>query len=89
MFKPTKLSPVDFDLTKRDYLHYVLSANEQLKFIELGKTMMAAGRQGLFDAWSLANQDLVQAAAHAYGERIVSSILKSNSLTNKKRSPMR
>merc|ERR1711892_1053463 len=50
-------------------------ANEQLKFIELGKTMMAAGRQGLFDAWSLANQDLVQAAAHAYGERIVSDAL--------------
>jgi len=75
MFKPTKLSPVDFDLGSRDFLHYVLGANEQLKFIELGKTMMAAGRQGLFDAWSLANQDLVQAAAHAYGERIVSDAL--------------
>jgi len=27
----------------------------------------------IFETWSLQNQDLVQAAAHSYGERIVSS----------------
>ncbi len=73
LFKPKKLEAVEFDLASRDYLHYVLSQNEQLKFIELGKTMMAAGKSGIFDSWSLQNQDMVQAAAHAYGERIVSA----------------
>ena len=29
----------------------------------------------IFETWSLQNQDLVQAAAHSYGERIVSSFL--------------
>ena len=76
MFKPAKLDEVAFDLTSRDYLHYVLSKNEQMRFMELGKTMMAAGKAGIFDSWSLQNQDMVQAAAHAYGERIVSDTSK-------------
>ena len=37
-----------------------------------GKAMMAAGKGAIFETWSLLNQDLVQAAAHSYGERIVS-----------------
>merc|ERR1711917_54927 len=36
---------------------------------------MAAGKGQIFETWSLQNQDLVQAAAHSYGERIVSETM--------------
>ena len=76
LFKPQKIADVAFDLKSRECLHNILAKNEQARFIELGKTMMAAGKTQIFDAWSLSNQDLVQAAAHAYGERVVSWISK-------------
>ena len=72
LFKPTKVDDVEFDLSSRDYLHSVLAKNEQRCFIELGTKMMKAGKGAIFDTWSLQNQDVVQATAHAYGERIVS-----------------
>lgn len=40
--------------------------------MELGKNMMAAGKKGIFDAWMYECSDLVQHAARAYGERLVS-----------------
>jgi len=72
LFKPTKVEEVEFDLRNRNYLHSVLAKNEQRCFTELGTKMMKAGKSGIFDTWSMQNQDLVQATAHAYGERIVS-----------------
>ena len=73
LFKPKKIDVPEFNLESRDYLHSVLAQHEQNSFINLGKTMMAAGKGQIFETWSLQNQDLVQAAAHSYGERIVSS----------------
>lgn len=38
----------------------------------LGKKVHEAGKSGLFDTWMLQESDLIQAAARAYGERIIS-----------------
>jgi len=75
LFKPKKIEIPEFNLESRDYLHSVLAQHEQNSFINLGKTMMAAGKGQIFETWSLQNQDLVQAAAHSYGERIVSETM--------------
>jgi len=75
LFKPKKIDVPEFNLESRDYLHSVLAQHEQNSFINLGKTMMAAGKGQIFETWSLQNQDLVQAAAHSYGERIVSETM--------------
>ena len=74
MFTPEKVAIPDFDLTSNEYLHALLAANEQRCFIALGTTMMKAGKGAIFETWSLQNQDLVQAAAHSYGEKIVSEL---------------
>lgn len=34
--------------------------------------MMKAGKEGLFDAWMYEQSDMIQAAAKAYGERLIS-----------------
>jgi len=75
LFKPKKIDVPEFNLESRDYLHSVLEQHEQNCFINLGKIMMAAGKGQIFETWSLQNQDLVQAAAHSYGERIVSETM--------------
>jgi len=75
LFKPTKIDVPEFNLESRDYLHSVLAQHEQNSFINLGKIMMAAGKGQIFETWSLQNQDMVQAAAHSYGERIVSETM--------------
>ena len=38
----------------------------------LGMKLHAAGKAGLFESWMLEESDLVQGAAKAYGERIIS-----------------
>jgi acyl-CoA oxidase len=70
LFKPKKIEVPEFNLESRDYLHSVLAQHEQNSFISLGKTMMAAGKGQIFETWSLQNQDLVQAAAHSYGNEL-------------------
>ena len=71
LFKPRKVEVPEFDLKSNAFIHALLEQNEQQQFITLGKLMMRAGKAGIFDTWMLQNQDIVQAAAHAYGERIV------------------
>ena len=44
LFKPKKINVPEFNLESRDYLHSVLAQHEQNTFINLGKTMMAAGK---------------------------------------------
>lgn len=34
--------------------------------------MMKAGKEGMFDTWMLQESDLVQSAARAFGERLIS-----------------
>merc|ERR1711957_595322 len=75
LFKPKKVEVFPFDLSSLDFIHSLMEQNEQKCFMSLGKKMMAAGKGDIFDVWMLKHQDMVQAAAHAYGERIVSSSL--------------
>ena len=60
------------DLNKRNYLHALLESREKDLFIGLGMKMMKAGKEGRFDIWMYKEQDLVQSAARAYGERLIS-----------------
>lgn len=72
LFIPRKVVVPEFDLKSNKFIHALMEANEVNKFAALGGAMMRAGKGAIFETWSLLNQDLVQAAAHAYGERIVS-----------------
>lgn len=72
LFKPRKVAVPEFDLKSNEYIHALLEANEVNKFMALGGALMKAGKGAIFETWSLLNQDLVQASAHAYGERIIS-----------------
>ena len=60
------------DLNNRQYLHTLLESREKALFMALGMKMMKAGKKGRFDTWMYQEQDLVQAAARAYGERLIS-----------------
>ena len=65
------------DLQDRGYLHYVLQKREDLLFMQLGKMMMKAGKEGVFDAWMYDASDVIQGAAKAYGERLCSEQFQS------------
>jgi len=60
------------DISTASYLHHILLCREDALFMELGGEMKRAGKDGLFDAWMYNQSDLVQAAALAYAERLVS-----------------
>ncbi|XP_047469325.1 acyl-coenzyme A oxidase 3, peroxisomal-like [Penaeus chinensis] len=72
-FKPLQMNP---DLPENpaniEYLHDLLNRRENQLFMTLGKKLMAAGKAGLFDTWMMQESDLVQAAARAFGERLIS-----------------
>ncbi|EDO47675.1 predicted protein [Nematostella vectensis] len=78
VFKPSKeKSQVgEVDLSAVDSLHKLLEAREQALFIELGLKMKKAGKDR-FNVWMYEEQDLVQASAHAYGDRLVSECFAS------------
>lgn len=65
-------APSSKDLSNRDYLMYLINAREMKLFAELAEKMAKAGREGTFKTWMLEESDLIQAAARAYGERLVS-----------------
>ena len=72
-FKPSAPSEAPAaDLDSCDYLHYLLQKREDLNFIKLGKTMMKAGKEGMFDTWMYQSSDLVQGSARSFGERLIS-----------------
>ena len=60
------------DLSSTFYLHHILLRREDALFMELGGEMIRAGKDGLFAAWMYNQSDLVQAAALAYAERLLS-----------------
>jgi len=75
VFKPTESQVPGgdrADLNNQEYLHSLLESRENKLFISLGMKMKKAGKEGRFDTWMYQEQDLVQAAAHAYGERLIS-----------------
>jgi len=55
-----------------DYLHGLMKKREDLLYMQLGRKMFKAGRSKLFETWMYDSSDLVQHAARAYGERLVS-----------------
>ncbi len=74
VFKPRTLQePSPRDLKNADYLHYLLQKREDMLFIELGTKAKDINKGGLFQMWMLEESDLIQAAARAYGECLISS----------------
>ena len=47
-------------------------------FGQLAEKMAKAGKEGMFKTWMLEESDLIQGAARAYGERLVSERLVAN-----------
>lgn len=78
VFKPSGLKAVSEDFNSLDYLCYLLAKREDVLFTTLGKRMMAAGKEKIFDTWMLESSDLVQHSARAYGERLVSERVSSS-----------
>ena len=73
VFKPNKVDEsLAEDITSLAYLHNLLLKRENTLFISLGKKMMAAGKEGLFETWMYQENDLIQGAARSFGERLVS-----------------
>jgi len=73
VFKPAKIQPPEEkSLNNAEYIHYLFQMRETQLFMQLGKKMMKAGKEGLFDTWMYDESDLVQAAARAYAERLIS-----------------
>ena len=74
MFKPENKpkAPGDPDLEDTQYLEYLLKKREYDMNMELGGKMMKAGQKGLFDTWMHKESDVIQGAAHAYGDRLIS-----------------
>lgn len=78
-FKPSKLTDAPApDFNSLDYLHHLIVQREEMLFTELGTRMMKAGKEKVYTTWMLESSDLVQNAARAYGERLVS---ERNSIT--------
>uniref|UniRef100_H2ZII3 Acyl-CoA oxidase C-alpha1 domain-containing protein n=1 Tax=Ciona savignyi TaxID=51511 RepID=H2ZII3_CIOSA len=75
-FKPRQPAKVDEDLTNDEYLHYLLDSRDMVRFSELAIKLMKAGKKGLFETWMLKESDLVQGAAFAFGELLVSERTK-------------
>ncbi len=73
VFKPSapKEAP-KANLNDTAYLHYLLQKREDNLFISLGMGLKKAGKEGLFDAWMYDASDVIQDAAKAYGERLIS-----------------
>merc|ERR1712211_87055 len=67
-------APAILDLENVKHLEYLLKARENLLFTELRKKMASAmvyTKVGIFNTWMLQEQDLIQAFAKAYSDRIV------------------
>jgi len=59
------------DFNNVDYLIHLLAERETTLFAKLGAKMAAAGKPALFDTWMLQESDLIQAAARAFGDRLI------------------
>lgn len=72
-FKPLGISPdLPTNPSNIEYMHDLMNRRENLLFKMLGKKLMAAGKEGLFETWMMQESDLVQGAAKAFGERLIS-----------------
>ncbi len=64
-------APASKELTNRDFLLYLMQVRELKLFTELGEKMVAAGKDGTFTTWMLQESDLIQMAARAYGDALI------------------
>lgn len=72
-FKPSSTGdPPKADLLNSKFLHHLLEQKEINLYTTLGIKMKKAGKEGVFTEWMYEQSDLVQAAARAYAERLVS-----------------
>lgn len=69
--KPTP-APEKEDVSSLGFLHDLLKRREEALFMMVGGAMMKAGKESMFEAWMYEQSDMIQAAARAYGERLVS-----------------
>ena len=60
------------DIKFPPYLHRLMTQREQLLFTRLDERLTVAGKKELFNMWMYQESDLVQGAARAFGERVVS-----------------
>ena len=63
--------PANKDLTNQDYLLYILHEREMVLFKKLGTKMASAGKEGMFNTWMMEESDVIQAAARAFGDRLI------------------
>ena len=70
--EPVALQPAGADLADPQTLLSIFKVREATRLLELAKRMQEKTGAGekLFDVWMKQESDLVQAAAHAYGERV-------------------
>lgn len=66
------------NLTNQNYLQSLIESREKDLFLQLGLKMTKAGKKGRFEMWMYKEQDLVQAASRAYGERLISECFGSS-----------
>jgi len=70
-FKHNFVKPPSENFSDPDYLMWILAERETVLFSKLGKAMAKAGKEGMFDTWMLKESDLIQAAARAFGDRLI------------------
>jgi acyl-CoA oxidase len=66
-------APGSQDLNNKDFLLYLMQVRELKLFKELGEKMAVAGKAGTFSTWMLEESDLIQMAARAYGDLLIST----------------
>ena len=72
------------DVNSTSGLMKMARLREAVLFKKLGAKMAtaAAGKAGVFDTWMLEESDLIQAAARAYGDRLIADRLALDILNN-------
>lgn len=73
VFKPSAIgdSPKP-SLNDQKYLHYLIAKREDFLFSTLGMKMKKAGKEGVFSEWMYEQSDVIQSAAQAFIERLIS-----------------
>jgi len=76
VFRPNEVKKLKEDLQDVEFLHNLLAVRENKEFVQIGKSLQAAGKAGIFEEWMLRESDLVQSCAKRFGERMVSEQMK-------------
>ena len=63
--------PANKEFTNQDYLLHIINEREMILFQDLGAKMASAGKAGMFNTWMMEESDVIQAAARAFGDRLI------------------